>query len=247
MPRSSRRTSPNESENECEGRPSLGTGGPPSECTKTSFDDARSPLAAAGNAGGEPPASKLPGKTLTPSKMKPPSAPGVSRFGYKPPAGIPLSPRSRLAAGGDNDVGFQLSNSSLSQNSKNVVARVVAASLLPSSRPGSAASGTENADTSRAADAARSPGRTTRSRTAAAATDHRKKGLPRGGARGGGDSERGAAGSSAVASGRSRRLGAAPVGTSRVNTRTAMASAAPSSRRLSVRQKSKMKREIKLN
>ncbi|CAM9384876.1 unnamed protein product [Ascophyllum nodosum] len=202
MPRSSRRTSPNESENECEGRPSLGTGGPPSECTKTSFDDARSPLAAAGNAGGEPPASKLPGKTLTPSKMKPPSAPG-------------------------------LSNSSLSQNSKNVVARVVAASLLPSSRPGSAASGTENADTSRAADAARSPGRTTRSRTAAAATDHRKKGLPRGGARGGGDSERGAAGSSAVASGRSRRLGAAPVGTSRVNTRTAMASAAPSSRRLS--------------
>lgn len=90
-----------ESENECEGRPSLGTGGPPSECTRPP-ENSRSPLASAGNGGGEPPnlaavgpAVKPSEKPLTPSKLRQPSAPIMNRFGFKNPITMPFSPRRR--------------------------------------------------------------------------------------------------------------------------------------------------------
>lgn len=270
--RSPRRVSLDGSENECEGRLSLGTGGPPSDCAAnpaskgTAESSSRSPLTVTNNGGdtaAAAAAAALTAAAVTPSKAKPPTAPGVSRFGFKPPPGASLSPRR--PGGSNTSTGSTGSQSQ--EGGGTVITRAAAASLLspPRAGGGSASGGAENkigrtatagggGATAAAIDAARPAGRTTRSRAAMARTGGGGAEGGAGGAGGGGRPATlrgGRSGTNATSnssgsgnsgggggSGRGRRAGTAPAGAGvgRANTRSAASgTAAPSSRRLSVR------------
>lgn len=233
--RSPRRASHEDSENECEGRLSLGTGGECAPATKPA-ESARSPLTSANN-GGEPPLPEAEAATaarqpsaLTPSKVKPPMAPGVSRFGFNPATAGSLSPRRP----GNDRRGVERANS----QETNTIVRAAAASLLSPPRMGSSSSSGSNGR--RGVVSKRSGGADVRATTASAApaaSDTISATTRSRSARGagvGGSSTSAAQASGAVAGGRTRKPGTAPVASGRANTRATSGTAAQSSRRLSV-------------
>lgn len=228
MRRSARRASHEDSENECDGRLSLGTAGvsPPDYPPAKMPENARSPLTANYNGGDHAkPAvpSKLP-QAGTPSKAKPPTAPGMSRFGFKPPAAGSLSPRRPACGGVSERTTLQRTNS----QETSAVTRAAVASLLSPSRTRGPGSGTRENIRSRPADVARPEVRTTRARAATAAANRAAVGAGVRGSAQQGPSVR------SNASSRSRKPATAPAGTGRVNPRAAFGTAASSSRRLSV-------------
>lgn len=230
--RSPRRASHEDSENECEGRLSLGTGGECAPATK-SAESARSPLTSANN-GGEPPLAEAEEATaarqtsaLTPSKVKPPMAPGVSRFGFNPATAGSLSPRRP----GNDRRGVERANS----QETNTIVRAASASLLSPPRMGSSSSSGSNGRGGVVSK--RSAGADVRATTAAAAaatTSATTRSRSARGAGMGGSSTSAAQASGAVAGGRTRKPGTAPVASGRANTRATSGMAAQSSRRLSV-------------
>lgn len=109
-PRSPRCTA-KDGENEYEGTPSIGRGGsasPMPKCTSVASpystrspisDKMRPPLTASSNGGDLTPTRSPSVPTDAPtSSIKPPTAPGVSRFGFKPPIVTSLSPRRPYTA-----------------------------------------------------------------------------------------------------------------------------------------------------
>ncbi|CBJ31760.1 conserved unknown protein [Ectocarpus siliculosus] len=229
---------------------------------------ARSPLTPADN-GGAPPAAapsaaaaataavvapeqQQSSAAVTPSKVKPPTAPGVSRFGFKPPpaatttAAGSLSPRGRpTAATAASERSSGSSGSRSSQGAPPAAAtgttRASARSaVLSPSRTGTAAAangggGSGSSRVTGGRSTATSGGRaattaTTRSRARAGAA----AAAAAAGASGGRATRRGSGGASGSRA-RATRSGTAPAGTGRSNggSRAASGTAAPSSRRLS--------------
>eukprot|EP00904_Undaria_pinnatifida_P003873 jgi/Undpi1/13487/HiC_scaffold_8.g03146.m1 len=276
---SPRRASLEDSENECEGRLSVGTSGPPSgdqyDCApaKTNPENARSPLTATNN-GGEPPPPQAASSAastgrqansapLTPTKVKPPSAPGVSRFGFKPPGGGggpggSLSPRtaattagmvrsSRLPSGGGGS-----SDRSNGSHDPSALARAAAAALSPTRTRSGGAVGTGaggvgsggggggfggRPDFSRGSSSRGQVAEAARpavSRTTRSRTAAGRVTTTATGAGSGSAQQRAGGAAVEAAGGRARRPGAAGIaGGGRVNTRSASGTAAQSSRRMS--------------
>lgn len=230
-----------DSENEFESL-SLGGGGGglPPECVapspaKTVLDNPRFPLTTTNNVGDPPPPTTT--ATIIPSTMDPPAsavkrptAPGVSRFGFKPPPNTSLSPRRPGAGTAPERV--------YSGQDMSVITRAAASVLSPTRSSGSGTTGSDRSGCVRPAGstrmatrtattassatgrAATAPVRSTRAATAAAAA--------RGGPAG--------VGAGNVSGGRStRRAGAgAGTGTGRTTTRSAAgAAAAAAARRMS--------------